>query len=308
MYKWRVRLVVTKATQRFASAAVENLLACGVEEIEIYSPRGISLNLNEELIPAAATQSLGLKDGFGRIEDEMSKRAERLLGYQDEPNFDPSNLDEDDNENVSVFDRVILRTKLPRQDTLMRGVSKPPHVIESLTYALALESVGASVISTTDFMLVVGAELAIWHGLPNFLEQTIKKQQVCLYFPYTPRLFFSAHEYSAPRSGEGLIGWSEFLMSEPVTGCRCIAGSAHTFMILSSLIRESRLASEADWDDHFWDYRFYLAVASSGIKCYSAVRSMAFHRKDVADKEWALPQTAKLGDVSMYEPYHSSGI
>lgn len=257
MPRWRVRLVVTQETQDFADAAVQNLYDCGFNEIEIYSPRGVSIKVDENI-------------------------ASRIK-----------------------LPRAVTTDEVYTSPTTKKIKTKPPHVVESLTYASAISSCTSAFMSTTDFMLVIGAELALWYFAPEFLEGTIPNEAVGMYFPYTPKVFFNAHEYAAPRANEGLIGWSKFHLDEPINGTRCIAANKHTFMILSKIIEESQASDMEPWNEEPWDYRFQQTFGLKPIRCFSAIRSLAFKRDDLAEKEWAIPQEAWFQEeLSEYQLYH----
>jgi hypothetical protein len=257
MARWRVRLVVTQETQDYADAAVQNLYDCGFNEIEIYSPRGVSIKVDENI-------------------------ASRIK-----------------------LPRSMTTTETYTSPTTKRIKQKPPQVLESLTYASAISSCTSSFISTTDYMLVIGAELALWYYAPEFLEETIPNERVGMYFPYTPRIFFNAHEYPAPRANEGLIGWSKFHLDEPITGTRCIAGNKHTFMILSKIIEESQGTDMEPWNEEPWDYRFQKTFENKPITCFSATRSLAFRRENISEQEWAIPQDKWFSEpLQSFQLYH----
>jgi hypothetical protein len=191
-------------------------------------------------------------------------------------------------------DDLMIKVRIPRH--LIGGLNTA--AAESYMFCESLLAVGGAMITDSELLLFLGADLCLWNDFARFAEATVERNFIGAYFPYTPKPFFMGTEYHLPGNR---LGWYGFMADDALAGASCLAMNRHTAGLLGSVIRDMREQDPDSWQTEPWQFRLKEALWCGNICCYGAGTSMAYRWGDQIAQENSVPTDGRL--IEGFEQY-----
>lgn len=143
-----------------------------------------------------------------------------------------------------------------------------------------------SLYQDTDFLLFTSSNIEVWGSIKLLLENTIERNFVGAYFPYSPSPFFLGTDSHLPCRG---FGWCEVKVEQPISGAGVVAVNKHTASLLSTQSR--RLSEQRVEQSHVWNVGLSTVLRDYDIPAFVHSTSLA---RQIGTLQETVPMDKKL--------------